>query len=157
MKTLNPIEDLINKTARLYFDLCQIAEETYQMGPYSGAKRTILLYVNQRGTCFADEIYTVFPDPLLAKDGAKIILDLAQSRYLTTEYQQGRPLLTLTDAGRAKVQEIVQREAKLVKDMPEELQVGELRRMAKTLELFRSAMLESAEDPKLKHQHEEAS
>jgi hypothetical protein len=142
MKTLNPVEDLITKTAKLYFELCQVAEAQYQMGPHSGAKRTILLYLNQRGSSLADELWDQFPDPSLRDLGPKIILEMVESRWISTERQRGRVVLLLTELGRAKVEQIIKREAMLASELPPELNIGELRRAIKTIETFQEAIHE---------------
>jgi len=142
MKTLNPVEDLITRTAKLYFELCQLAEAQYQMGPHSGAKRTILLYLNQKGPVVAEDLWEQFPDPSLRGRGAQLIMEMVQSRWISTEHQRGQALLMLTDHGRAKVEDIIKREAQLAAELPPELNMGELRRAMKTLEQFQDTVMQ---------------
>jgi hypothetical protein len=140
MKTLNPIEDIMTKTAKLYFEICQLAELTYQLGPFSGAKRTILLFIHQRGPVFVDDLAREFSDPTQSDGGAQLIKDLAQSRLLSTNTLQGRLQLRLTEAGQSKVSEIKKREASMAAQMPAELNVAEIRKAVRTMEQFREAM-----------------
>ncbi len=140
MKTLNPVEDLITKTAKLYFELCQLADAQYQMGSHSGAKRTILLYLNQKGPVVAEDLWEQFPDPTLQDLGPKLIMDMVENRWLSTERQKGRAVLMLTEHGRSKVEEIIKREALLATELPSDLNIGELRRAIKTLELFQETI-----------------
>ena len=155
MKTLNPVEDLITKTAKLYFELCQLADAQYQMGTHSGAKRTILLYLNQKGPVVAEDLWEAFPDPTLKDQGPRLILDMVENRWLVTDHQRGRAMLMLTQHGRAKVEEIIQREARLASELPSELNMGDLRRAIKTLEMFQET-IEQVRDQK-PHVSEQAS
>ncbi len=140
MKTLNPIEDLITETARLYFELCQLAKITYDMGQFSGAKRTILLFLGQQGSVQAEDLAHEFPDPAQAQVGSKIIFELQHSGLVKIDLRQGHTFLSLTEAGQEKVHEIIKHESALIKQLPSELTVAELRKTLKTMETFRESM-----------------
>ncbi len=140
MKTLNPVEDLITETARLYFELCQLAKITYDMGQFSGAKRTILLFLGQQGSVRADDLAHEFPDPAQAQVGSKIVSELQQSGLIKIDLRQGHPYLSLTQTGQEKVHEIIKYESALIKQLPSELTVAELRKTVKTMESFRESM-----------------
>ncbi|MCX6128185.1 MAG: hypothetical protein NTX25_03865 [Proteobacteria bacterium] len=137
MKTLNPIEDFFNQVARLYFELNQRAEEAYKMGPYSGAKRTILLILSQRGEAYADDLAQEFADPALSTQGPMIIVEMAKSGLIQAEYRQGRTLLKLTESGQKKCQDIVKYEALFAAHLPSDLSVADLRKAANTMKQFR--------------------
>jgi|GEM_PF-7027307 len=140
MKTLNPIEDLITETARLYFELCQLAKITYEMGQFSGAKRTILLFLGQQGSVEAEDLAHEFPDPAQAQVGSKIIFELNQSGLVKIDLRQGHTFFSLTEAGQEKVQEIIKHESALIKQLPSDLTVAELRKTLRSMESFRNSM-----------------
>jgi DNA-binding MarR family transcriptional regulator len=143
MKSINLIGDLITEAAKLYFELCQLAESSFDMGPYSGAKRTILLHLAQKSSAQLSDLADEFKDPAQSVIGTKIISEMAQSGLILlikTEAPQGYPHVSLTEAGQAKVREIIKYESSLAKHLHSELSLAELRKTLKTMEAFRESM-----------------
>ncbi len=140
MKTLNPIEGFINQTIKSYFDLCQLADEVYQMGNNSGPKRSIICFLGQKADATLAELAEKFPDRGNADKWRVIISELVKSGLVSLANKNSHSILNLTPAGKQKVQEIVKFEASLSKHLPTDVSISDIRKSTAILEKFGNAV-----------------
>lgn len=133
MKTLNPVEGFINQTVKVYFELCHLAEAAYGMGKNSGAKRSIMLFLGQRGEVRASELAAEFPDPNNLSTWRATLLELSSSGLIEIDAKNASTL-SLTAAGKMKVQEIIKFEASLAQSLPSKVSISDLRKVSQTIE-----------------------
>ena len=136
MMASKQIGDFINHVVDLYFELCLRAETEYQMGPHSGAKRSVLLFLKQHGSCYSDELFKAFSDPAAPSYGATMIGELSQSCLVRLEYDGSRALLELTELGVQRCREIREQEAEIAKSLSPLLSMSDINKAASTIERF---------------------
>lgn len=140
MKTLNPIEGIINQSVKMYLELCLLADKVYNLGSHSGPKRSILLFIGQRGEVSASVLAQEFPDPNNSARGRESLAELAKVGLISIDVRNSQTILTLTAAGKAKIQEIIKFEANLAQHLPSEVSIAELRRVTRTVEQLNEAL-----------------
>ncbi len=135
MRNLYPATDFMTQTAKLYTTLCRLAEQTYKMGPHSGVKRTLLVYLNEHGPSSLKKLMHDFPDPnLQLGSGQKILQEMLAEQTIDMHYSAGHTRLSLTERGREKVRWIFQLEAQLQNELQMSLRGQDIRSCTRQLE-----------------------
>lgn len=138
MHTINPINDLIEQTIRLYQELALVADDLHGLGRDSGAKRTILLHLYREGEIPAlalRELYEIAPE-----DGLRIIDELIREGHILRLQRQTNLTLLLTLPGKAFAEKILRTEADFFRQSPMSLPLANVREAAATLGAFLNAM-----------------
>lgn len=130
------IGDFIGQVVEVYFELCQRAEANYGMGILSGAKRSVLLYLEEHGACYSHELARAFPDPIAHTYGTTIVSELSQAGLIQLEFDGSYALLHLTEHGAQKCEAIRQHEADIAKSLSPLLAMADINRATNTLDRF---------------------
>jgi hypothetical protein len=111
MTIINPGNDLITQTIRLYSTLTKAAEALHQLGADSGVKRTIILHLLYNGETPARKMADAYPAP--PGVGERAVKDLAKAGAISLHPACGDLVFDLTDAGRDLAERIVRTEAEI--------------------------------------------
>lgn len=131
MTIINPGNDLISQTIRLYSTLMQAAETLHQLGPGSGVKRTIILHLLYNGETPARKMAAAYPMP--AGVGERAVKDLALAGAISLKPVAGDFIFSLTDAGRELADRIVRTEAAVFQRSSVAMPLARLRETASVL------------------------
>jgi hypothetical protein len=131
MTIINPGNDLIAQTIRLYSTLMQAAETLHQLGPESGVKRTIILHLLYNGETSARKMAAAYPMP--AGAGERVVKDLALAGAISLKPVSGDFVFALTDAGRELADRIVRTEAAVFQRSSVAMPLARLRETAAVL------------------------
>jgi hypothetical protein len=131
MTIINPGNDLIAQTIRLYSTLMQAAETLHQLGPESGVKRTIILHLLYNGETLARKMAAAYPMP--AGVGERVVKDLALAGAISLKPVSGDFVFALTDAGRELADRIVRTEAAVFQRSSVAMPLAKLRETASML------------------------
>lgn len=126
--------DLINEVVRLYFGFCAAATAAYQMGPYSGAKRSILLFLRTHESATLQELVQEFKDPAHTIYGQAILQEMMQQGWLMAFPMAMMTRVRLTPAGVAQAQAIFDHEKRLVELLPQGITGSDLMQVVQTLQ-----------------------
>lgn len=140
VKTLNPIEDFITKSASLHLSLCSVADAAFGMGENSGAKRTILLAVSRRPFLLLDDLMAMFAGAESSIQYRTLIPEMKKMGLIRMESQQGKTAIALTESGHEKVKTIVKYESTLASFLPKDLSIADINKAIRCMELMQKTM-----------------
>lgn len=137
MLPVTTYHDLINQVVKLYFGFCEAASAAYQMGPYSGAKRSILLFLREREAATLEELAQEFRDPAHASYGPTIVQEMIQQGWLMVFPMAATKRVRLTPEGAERAQNIFDHEQKLISQLPPGMSAADLKLIVQGLQALK--------------------